>query len=52
MNPMNWEKRRSLLIPAISRSVEAPGDYHIIFYFGEKEAVLIETDSIVEAFPQ
>ena len=35
-----------------SRSVGAPGDYHIIFYFGEKEAVLIDTDSIVEAFPQ
>ncbi len=35
-----------------SRDVGAPKDYHIIFYFGEKEAVLIDTDSVVEVFPQ
>ena len=33
-----------------SKDVGAPKDYHIIFYFGEKDAVLIDTDSIVEIF--
>ena len=35
-----------------SRDVGAPKDYHLIIYFGEKEAVLIDTDSIVEVFGQ
>lgn len=35
-----------------SRDVGAPKDYHLIIYFGEKEAVLIDTDSIVEIFGQ
>jgi hypothetical protein len=30
------------------RDVGAPKDYHIVIYFGEKEAVRIDTDSIVE----
>jgi len=33
-----------------ARDVGAPKDYHIIIYFGEKEAVLIDTNSIVEIF--
>ena len=33
-----------------SRDVGAPKDYHIIIYFGEKDAVIIDTDSIVEIF--
>jgi len=33
-----------------SRDVGAPKDYHLIIFFGEKEAVLIDTDSIVEIF--
>ena len=33
-----------------ARDVGAPKDDHIIIYFGEKEAVLIDTDSIVEIF--
>ena len=33
-----------------ARDVGAPKDYHIIIYFGEKEAVLIDTDSIVGIF--
>ncbi len=32
------------------RDVGATRDYHLIIYFGEKEAVLIETDSIIEVF--
>ena len=32
------------------RDIGAPKDYHIIFYFGEKEAVLIDTENIVEVF--
>ncbi len=35
-----------------SRDVGAPRDYHLIIYFGDKEAVLIDTDSIVEIFGQ
>ena len=35
-----------------SRDVGAPKDYHLIIYFGEKEAVLIDSDSIVEVFGQ
>lgn len=35
-----------------SRDVGAPKDYHLIIYFGEKEAVLIDTESIVEIFGQ
>ena len=30
------------------RSIGAPEDYHMIFFFGETEAVRIDTDSIVE----
>lgn len=30
------------------RDVGATKDYHMIFYFGESEAVRIDTDSIVE----
>lgn len=30
------------------RSLGAPQDYHILFYFGETQAVLIDTESIVE----
>jgi hypothetical protein len=35
-----------------SRDVGAPKYFHLIIYFGEKEAVLIDTDSIVEIFGQ
>ena len=31
-----------------SREFGAPRDYHMVFYFGETEAVRIDTDSIVE----
>ena len=31
-----------------AREFGAPKDYHIIFLFGETEAVRIDTDSIVE----
>lgn len=31
-----------------SREFGAPRNYHMIFYFGESEAVRIDTDSIVE----
>ena len=31
-----------------AREFGAPKDYHIIFFFGETEAVRIDTDSIVE----
>lgn len=31
-----------------AREFGAPKDYHIIFFFGESEAVRIDTDSIVE----
>lgn len=34
------------------KNIGAPMDYHIVFYFGEKEAVLIDTASIVEIFPR
>jgi hypothetical protein len=33
-----------------SRDVGAPKDYHLIVCFGEREAVLIDLDSIVEVF--
>lgn len=33
-----------------SKDIGAPKDYHIIFYFGEKEAVLIDAESVVEIF--
>ncbi|MEO7298640.1 MAG: hypothetical protein ABI042_08710 [Verrucomicrobiota bacterium] len=32
------------------KDVGAPRDYHLIIYFGENEAVRIDTDSIVEIF--
>jgi hypothetical protein len=32
------------------REFGAPKDFHIIFFFGEKEAVLIDTENIVEVF--
>lgn len=32
------------------RDVGAPKDYHLIIHFGEKDAVPIDTDSIVEIF--
>lgn len=35
-----------------SKAIGAPRDYHIIFYFGDNEAVLIDTESIVEVFPK
>lgn len=31
-----------------ARDVGAPKDYHMIIHFGDKEAVRIDTDSIVE----
>ena len=31
-----------------SRNLGAPQDYHVIFFFGEKEWVLIDTKNIVE----
>jgi hypothetical protein len=33
-----------------ARDVGAPKDYHIIFYFGENMAELIDTNGIVEIF--
>ena len=33
-----------------ARDVGAPKDYHIIFYFGENKAELIDTNSIVAIF--
>lgn len=30
------------------RNIGAPKDYHIIFFFGETESVLIDTESITE----
>ena len=30
------------------RSIGAPEDYHMIFFFGESEWAMIETESIVE----
>ncbi len=35
-----------------ARDVGAPKDCHIIIYFGEKEAVRIDTDSIVDILEQ
>ena len=35
-----------------SRDVGAPKDFHLSIYCGEKEAVMIDTDSIVEVFGQ
>src|SRR5438105_3490453 len=35
-----------------SRNIGAPEDYHMIFYFGQTEAVRIDTDSIVEVIGQ
>lgn len=32
------------------REFGAPRDYHIIFFFGESEAVRIDTENIVEIF--
>jgi hypothetical protein len=32
------------------REFGAPKDYHMIFYFGESEAVRIDTESITEVF--
>ncbi|HMO63661.1 MAG TPA: hypothetical protein PKE47_00270 [Verrucomicrobiota bacterium] len=34
------------------RSLGAPKDYHVLFFFGDSEFALIETDSIVEVLPQ
>ena len=34
------------------RSFGAPADYHMIFYFGQTEAVRIDTDSMVEIMEQ
>jgi hypothetical protein len=34
------------------RAFGAPADYHMIFYFGQTEAVRIDTDSIVEVIEQ
>ena len=31
-----------------ARELGAPRDYHMIFFFGESEAVRIDTESIVE----
>jgi len=31
-----------------ARELGAPRDFHMVFYFGETEAVRIDTDSIVE----
>jgi hypothetical protein len=31
-----------------SRNFGAPGDYHLIFYFGEADWAMIEPDTIVE----
>ena len=33
-----------------AREFGAPKDYHMIFFFGESEAVRIDTESIVEIF--
>ena len=33
-----------------AREFGAPGDYHMIFFFGESEAVRIDTESIVQIF--
>ena len=33
-----------------AREFGAPRDYHMIFFFGESEAVRIDTESIVEIF--
>lgn len=32
------------------REFGAPKDFHIIFFFGESDAVLIDTENIVEIF--
>lgn len=34
------------------RNVGAPGDYHLIIYFGPTESVRIDTDSITEIIEQ
>jgi hypothetical protein len=34
------------------RSFGAPGDYHAIFFFGEADWTMIDTDSIVEVLEQ
>ena len=33
-----------------AKNIGAPEDYHLVIYFGENEAVRIDTDSIVEIF--
>ncbi|MEO5804171.1 MAG: hypothetical protein ABIR24_11645 [Verrucomicrobiota bacterium] len=33
-----------------SKDVGAPKDYHLIVYFSENQAVMIDTDNIVEVF--
>lgn len=34
------------------RNLGAPRDYHVIFYFGDTEWVLIDTENIVEILTQ
>ncbi|MBI4663127.1 MAG: hypothetical protein HY735_30335 [Verrucomicrobia bacterium] len=34
------------------RSLGAPEDYHMIFFFGESEWTMIDTESIVEVIPR
>jgi hypothetical protein len=31
-----------------SRNFGAPGDYHLLFFFGESDWAMIDTDSVVE----
>jgi hypothetical protein len=31
-----------------AKDIGAPKDYHLVIYFGEKESIRIDTDSIVE----
>ena len=33
-----------------AKDIGAPKDYHLVIYFGAKEAIRIDTDSIVEIF--
>jgi membrane carboxypeptidase/penicillin-binding protein PbpC len=33
-----------------AKDIGAPKDYHLVIYFGTKEAIRIDTDSIVEIF--
>lgn len=34
------------------RNLGAPRDYHVIFFFGDTEFALIDTDSIAAVMPQ